>query len=595
VIGLRTRRERATTTSVPEPGGHLAPGPGSIQVHPRMLEINGVWAASLSVSGYPSEVAPGWLEPMLTYPGRLDVSVHVDPVPNQVAAARLKKQRARLESGRWADAGKGRLADPATEAAAQDATDLAYQIARGQGRLFTVGIYLTVYAGSESDLEREVQAVRSLASSMLMGTVPLTYRALQGWAATLPVGVDPVGTGRVLDTASLAASFPFTSPDLSSPDPTDPGPCGGVLYGANAASSSLVFWDRFAAENHNSVTLARSGAGKSYHTKLEIIRSLYRGVQVHVVDPEDEYARLSDAVGGGHLQLGAHQVRLNPFDLPAHAADGVGDGLTRRALFIHTFVSVLLGQAPDPGQRAALDRAVLAAYAGAGITGDPRTWARPAPLLADLAHALEVEPDPAGPALAARLSPFVAGAFAGLFNGPTTVAPGGHLTVYSLRHVPDELKTVATLLVLDGIWRQVTDTADRRPRLVVVDEAWLLMRDESGARFLNLMAKSARKHWAGLAVITQDTADLLSTDLGQAIVANAATAVLLRQSSQALDAVTRAFALSAGERAYLASADTGCGLLIGGARERAAFQSLASPTEHALITTNPAELLDADL
>lgn len=317
MTGLRTRRERATLTSLPAPGGSPAPGPGSIQVHPRMLQINGVWAASLSVSGYPSEVAPGWLEPLLTYPGRLDVSVHIDPVPNQIAAARLKKQRARLESGRWSDAGKGRLTDPATEAAAQDATDLAYQIARGQGRLFTVGIYLTVYAGSESHLDREVQAVRSLASSLLMGTVPLTYRALQGWAATLPVGVDPVGTHRVLDTASLAASFPFTSPDLSSPDPTDPGPCGGVLYGANAASSSLVFWDRFAAENHNSVTLARSGAGKSYHTKLEIIRSLYRGVQVHVVDPENEYDRLSNAVGGGYLQLGAHQVRLNPFDLPA--------------------------------------------------------------------------------------------------------------------------------------------------------------------------------------------------------------------------------------------------------------------------------------
>ncbi|WP_194899964.1 VirB4 family type IV secretion system protein [Catenulispora pinisilvae] len=580
----------------PEPVRALdaMPAPESVQVAPRHLRICDMFAASFAVTGFPSEVGAGWLEPLLTYPGRLDVSVHIEPIETQVAAERLRRQRARFESGRRADFEKGRLADPYAEAAAEDATELAYRLARGEGRLFRVGLYLTVYAGTEKALAEQVSAVRSLAAGLLLQMQPTSFRALAGWTSCLPLGVDAIKLRRTFDTASLASAFPFTSPDLSPADPTDTSAPDGILYGVNAASSGLVIYDRWAQDNYNSIVLARSGAGKSFFSKLEILRSLYRGVQVLIVDPENEYERLAASVGGAYLDLGADGVRLNPFDLPEGAQKSAGktNALLRRALFLHTFICVLLGEQLAPTERAALDRAVLAAYAAVGITADPRTWKRTAPILSDLTDALRTQGTQEAANLAARLEPFTTGSWAGLFDGPTTTAPSGHLQVFCLRHLPDELKTVGTLLVLDTVWRQVT-SIQRRRRLVVVDEAWLLMREPEGARFLLRMAKAARKWWAGLAVITQDTADVLATDLGRAVVANASTQILLRQAPQALDAVADAFHLSAGERDFLATAPVGTGLLAAG-EQRVAFTAVASDTEYAVATTNPADLVDEE-
>ena len=584
-------RRRAPAPGEPVLAADAMPAPESVQVAARHLRLGEVWCASFAVTGFPAEVAPGWLEPLLTYPGRLDVSVHIEPIETAVAAERLRRQRARFESGRRADAEKGRLADPYAEAAAEDATELAYRLARGEGRLFRVGLYLTVYAGSEHALAEQTSAVKALASGLLLTLQPTSFRALAGWTSCLPLGVDTLKLRRTFDTASLASAFPFTSPDLAPSDPTDTSAAAGILYGVNAASSGLVIYDRWAQDNYNSIALARSGAGKSFFSKLEILRSLYQGVQVLVVDPENEYERLAAMAGGAYLDLGAEGVRLNPFDLPENAEESAGktNALVRRALFLHTFISVLIGERLTPSERAALDRAVLAAYHAVGITADPRTWRRPAPILSDLAGALQDAGDPAAASLAAKLQPFTTGSWAGLFDGPTTTAPAGHLQVFCLRHLPDELKTVGTLLVLDTVWRQVT-SRQRRRRLVVVDEAWLLMREEEGARFLLRMAKAARKWWAGLAVITQDTADVLSTDLGRAVVANASTQILLRQAPQALDAVADAFHLSAGERDFLATAPVGTGLLAAG-EARVAFTAVASETEYAACTTNPADLL----
>jgi type IV secretory pathway VirB4 component len=536
---------------------------------------------SFAVVGYPREVGYGWLAPLLEHPGRLDVALHVEPVRNDLAAERLRRQQARLESARRVDAAKGRLSDPGIEVAAQDAAELSGRLARGQAKLFRLGLYLTVHAPDPDALEAECARVKALVSSLLLDAVPATFRSLQGFVTTLPVGIDNLSMRRTLDTDAVAAAFPFSGVDLAG--------AGGVLYGTTLSGSGLVCWDRFALDNHNSVILARSGAGKSYLAKLEALRSLYDGVEVFVVDPEDEYRRLAHAVGGAYLHLGASGVRLNPFDL----APGP-DPLTRRALFIHTLVAVLLGEKPDPAATAALDRGVLAAYAAVGITADPRTHARPAPVLADLTKALEADPDPAATTLAARLAPYVTGSYRQLFCGPTTTRPEGHLVVISLRDLPDELKAAGTLLTLDAVWRRVADPATRKRRLVVVDEAWLLMRDPEGAKFLFKAAKSARKHWAGLTVVTQDAADLLGSDLGQAVVANAATQILLRQAPQAIEAVGDAFGLSQGERAFLVSARRGEGLLSTAAHERVGFCALASPAEHDLVTSSPAELAGLD-
>ena len=314
-------------------------------------------------------MARGWLEPLTAHPSRLDVAVHVEPVPANIAAERLRRQLARLESGRRADAAKGRLGDPEVEVAAEDARDLAAGLARGEQKLFRVGLYLTVHARTEEQLEAECARVRAVCASMLLDAQPATWRMLQGWTSTLPVGVDALGQRRSFDTDALAASFPFASAELSATT--------GVLYGTTTNGSGLVLWDRFAQDNHNSVILARSGAGKSYLAKLEALRSLYAGIEIAVVDPEDEYRRLAETVGGAYVHLGAPGVRVNPFDL----APGP-DALTRRALFVHTLVAVLLGDKPDPAATAALDRGIVAAYESVGITvrppqpRPPRTAAR---------------------------------------------------------------------------------------------------------------------------------------------------------------------------------------------------------------------------
>ncbi|MGC4856650.1 VirB4 family type IV secretion system protein [Micromonospora sp. DT4] len=594
---ISVRRRRAPnddSTSPPSAGLAATVAPASVEVTPRFLRVGDGYAATLVVTGYPAEVGPAWLEPLLSWPGRLDLALHIDPIPAPVAASRLRNQRARFESSRRADEQKGKLADPYVEAAADDAADLAERLARGAAKLFRVGLYLTVHARTEAELLDACAQVKAAAASTLIEVQPATWRHLPGWTTTLPLATDSLQMRRTMDTQALAAAFPLASADLPAPLPGDPATTGGVLYGVNPDSQGIVWWDRWAQENHNSVILARSGAGKSYFVKLDVLRNLYQGVQVAVVDPEDEYLRLADAVGGTIVRLGAPAVKINPLDLPA--GDTRPDVLTRRGLFLHTLIAVLLGQLPPPAERAALDRAILAVYRQAGITADPATHHRPAPLLKDLAATLRADDNPAAHELAARLAPWVAGSFSDLFDSPTTTRPDGHLVVWSLRHLPDELRTIGTLLALDSIWRSV-DAPGRAHRttrrLVVVDEAWLLMRDGEGARFLFKMSKAGRKRNAGLSVITQDVADVLGTDLGHAVVSNAATQVLLKQAPQAIDQVADAFGLTAGERRMLLSARVGHGLLISGTN-RTAFESISSQAEHLLATTKPSDLADLD-
>jgi type IV secretory pathway VirB4 component len=580
------KRARARSTAPVKTD--VMPAPAALEVTPTHVRVGDGYAATFAVCGYPAEVGPAWLVPLLSYPGRVTVAVHTEPVPAQVAAPMLTRQRARLESTRRIDAERGRLADPMVEAAASDAADLAERVARGASKLHYGAVYVTVHGRTLDELHETTAGVRSAAASMLLDVQPATFRHHLGYTTTLPLGVDALGMRRIFDTESLAAAFPFASGDLAAPAPGEYTSAEAVLYGVNTTSHGVVMWNRWAQDNHNSVVLARSGAGKSYFVKLEVLRSLYQGVEVSVIDPEDEYTPLAAHVGGTVIALGRPDVHLNPLDVPT---DTGHDTLRRRQLALHTIVTVMLGAIPPPAEREALDRAITATYEQAGISHDPATWNRPAPLLADLAATLTADPDPAAQQMAARLAPWTHGSFSDLFAGPTTVRPDGHLVVWSLRHLPDELRTIATMLALDHIWghidRPTASDAARRParrRLVVVDEAWLLMRDGEGARFLFRMSKAARKRSAGLTVVTQDAADVLSTDLGLAVVSNAATQVLMRQAPQAIDAVTAAFGLTGGEARLLLSAGRGEGLLVAG-RSRVPFRSRASGDEHALAAT----------
>ncbi|MGF6886303.1 hypothetical protein ABIA39_000270 [Nocardia sp. GAS34] len=584
--GAGGRRRRARR------GGRVRFAPESLTISTRHLQVGSDFVATIAVTGYPREVTPGWLTPLTGFSGRVDIAMHIEPVDPHLAATRLRRQIARLESSLASAAAHNRVGDPAVEVAAEDAAALSAQLARGESRLFRAGLYLTVHADSERELTGQVSALRTLAASMLIETCPLSYRAVEGWTATLPLGIDPVRVHRTFDTHALAAAVPFASAQLPPPDPISTTPAG-VLYGRDGAAG-LLFHDRFGApmHNHNETILGQSGAGKSYLVKTSILRSLYRGIQAIVIDPEDEYAALCDAVGGTHVRLGAPGVCLNPLDLDIHVSPtgrrtAPADALTRRKLFLHTVIEVLLGD-QTPAQRAALDAALTATYTAAGITTDPASWVRPAPTLSLLRGELAATGDPVSVDLAAGLAPYVAGgAFAGLLGGASTHRAHGALIVYSLRELPDELRTIGTVLALDATWRHVTDPASRWPRVVVVDEAWLLMRQPAGARFLFRLAKSARKHLAGLTVATQDAADVLATDLGRAIVANAATQILLRQAPQSVDQVGDAFTLSAGERRFLTTAPRGVGLLSVGAQQRTVFASLASLAEHELATTSP--------
>jgi type IV secretory pathway VirB4 component len=575
------------TTQHPDEGGAYLPFAGPVEVGERWVRVGDEYVSTLVVTGYPAEVGAGWLEPILAYPGRVDVALHIEPVPPQVAAQRLRKQRGRLESSRRHDAARGRLDDPELDAAALDAAELATRLARGQAYLFRLGLYLTVHGPSPQDLAERATEVRNLAASLLLDTAPATWRQLHGWITTLPLGYDALAMRRVFDTDALAAAFPFASPDL----PLGAGDAGmGVLFGLNLASCGVVVWDRWAQDNYNTLILARSGAGKSYLAKLDLLRNLYLGVEAFVIDPEDEYLALADAVGGTIIRPGAAGVRINPLDL--NPGDGE-DALYRRTQFMQTFIAVVMsgdgaagGASLPSDEAAALDDAVLAAYRAKGITTDPRTWRRPPPVLADLATHLPSFGDP-GRAVASRLRPYVAGSFKTLFDGPTTTAPDGHLVVYAIKQLADELKPVGTLLALDAIWRRVSTCPVDLPQLVLVDEAWRLLSAGLGAKFLLQLAKGARKYGAGLTVVTQDAADVLSTDIGRAVVSNAATQILLRQAPQAADAVAEAFGLTDGERAFLLSAGRGDALLACGTA-RVAFHSLACDIEADLIQTGPA-------
>ncbi len=558
------------------------PVPSALEVDRDCVRTGEVWHRPLAVIGYPREVDEGWLAPLLAAAGELDLAVHIEPVSPVIAAERLRRQRARLESTRRLDADRGRLIDPTLAAAAEDAEQLAASLARGESRLFRSGLYLRVSAASREQLEERTARVRALCASMLLHVVPATFRAYEGWLSTLPLGTDRLRLLRTFDTPALAAGFPFASADPPLEE-------DGVLYGL-AESGAPVLIDRFARSNFNSVELAYSGAGKSYAAKLEALRLLYQGVQVFILDPEDEYHRLCTAVGGAYLPLtGPNAVALNPLDLP------VGEtprALDERILFLADLIELLAGGL-DGGEIAVLDRAARAAYQHAGITTDPATHRRPAPLLADLVTALETESE-TGRRVAERLSPYATGSHSSLFDRPTSVQPDSHLVCFSLRGLPERMRAPALMLALDGIWRLLEGPLRRR--IVLVDEAWDLMRDTPqsgreapGARFLFRLAKKARKRWTGLTTITQDPGDLLDSPLGQAVVNNASQHLLLRQSPQAINRVGEAFALTKGERSYLLRCPVGHGLLLTG-EQRIPLQVKASAAEHQLVTSDPAEL-----
>lgn len=548
-------------------------GPDAVEVGANRVKAQNTWCQTLAIKDYPREVRAGWLQPLLTFSREADVALHIEPLPAKAAADRLRRQRARLESTRRLDEKRSRLTDPALDAAALDAEDLAGRLARGEDRLFGVGSYVTVRAATEPELDDAVDALEGVCGSLLLEESTTTFRALEGFVTTLPLGLDALRHHKTFDTRALATTFPFASAEV--------GTEGGILIGRNTASGGLVFWDRFAEANlnHSQVILAQSGAGKSYFTKLIVLRSLFDGIEAIVIDPEAEYGRLARAVGGTVIDLGSPGCRLNPLDLVPERGD---QALAGQQETCRVLCAQLVGELSGEEQQE-LDRALHAANLNAGITLSTQTHMRLGPSLCDVVE--ELSDTPPAQSLAARLRPVLATELNGLFDGPTTVAPAGHLVVLSLRElrgqVPEGRKKALSFVARDWVWKRVR-FGPARPRVVVVDEAWLLLKhDPAAATLLEDLARSTRKQKCGLVTVTQNVADVAGTSLGEAVLENAGCAVLLGQHAHAVDAVGDALALSEGEREHIRTCPKGHGLFISGP-ERAALEVIASSDEHVL-------------
>ncbi len=395
--------------------------------------------------------------------------------------------------------------------------------------------------------------------------------------STIPTCLDKLKVIRNMDTTSVATTFPFTSSELTSSE--------GILYGLNRHNGSLIIFDRFSLENANSVIFAKSGAGKSYLIKLEALRSLIFGIDIIVIDPETEYKRLCDAVGGEYLDFSVNSsTKINPFDLPK--IPELEDQLSLKILSLHALFRIMLGDLSS-SESAILDRALVDTYRLKGITQDPTTQTNEPPLLEDLYKVLQAMDEPESKSLAEKMERYIKGSLAGVFDQRSNVNLDNSFTVFSIRNLEDVLRPIAMFMILDFIWTKVKH--DLKKRLLLLDEAWTLMRYPDSAAFVYSLAKRARKYYLGLTTITQDVNDFLSTEYGKAVVTNSSIQILLKQHPAAIDKIAEVFYLSDGEKNFLLSAGIGEGLFFAGTNH-VAMQVKASQSEHELITTNPREI-----
>ena len=571
-----------------EPAPEPAPEPAAaatalLEERPGAVSAGGELSRVLALTDYPRHVAPHWLGGLLELDEPVDLSLHLEPLDPQRSARDLTRRLAELESSRRIGARSGRLPSAAREAARSDVERLRGGLARGEERLLRAGLYLRLRGRSRADLRRAEARARAALAPLPARARPALYEMLPGLISSLPAGEDHLRRRVTLDSASAATMIPFAAAELP------PGP--GLLYGSSLRGGSPVVLDPFGPgqPNANKVVVAASGAGKSYACKVEALRALLLGIEYSVIDPEGEYGAICDAVGGERLRLsGSAPHRLNPFELPPEPAAGGGDALAGRVLALHGLLALMLaepGRELGQAERGALDRALYACYRRAGITEDPATHGRPAPLLRDLASVLEASGEPHG--LAARLARYASGSLGRLFSEPAGAAPRGPVVVFDLEGLEAELRPLATYLIADRLWGEVR--RDPRPRMLLIDEAWSLMRHAEGARFVARVARGARKRWLGLTTVTQEVSDFLAAPEGRAVLGQSATRLLLRQESATVALLQESFALSERERSFLLGCRPGEGLLLARG-SRVALRVEASPGEHELCTTDPAEL-----
>ncbi len=567
--------------------------PASLEFKSNYFMLGTRYCRTLYAYGYPRSIYTGWLSSIINLDEVLDISMFIYPVDSQVVMNNLQRKVTQLEASMEVNAEHGKVRDPGLEAAYQDAEELRDKLQIGAEKFFRLGLYFTISAKSEDELTFITHKVETLLGQQMVLTKAASAQQEQGLNSTIPQFTDELQIRRNMDTGALSTTFPFTSADLTQDN--------GILYGINLHNNGLIIFDRFSMENYNMTVFAKSGAGKSFTVKLESLRSMMMGADILIIDPENEYQKLCEAVGGSYIRLSlSSDTRINPFDLPRIVdQDDVGEGeeadsLRANLITLHGLLRQMLGASQvasdgtvvnvlTPAEEADLDQALIDTYARVGITSDPLTQNTTPPVMADLYDTL-LHMGGSGPSLAQRLRKYTTGTFAGIFSQQSNVEINNHMVVFNIRDLEDELRPVAMYIVLNHIWSKVR--TDQRKRILVVDEAWQLMKYPDSANFMFSLAKRARKYNLGLTTVTQDVEDFVSSPMGRAIVANSSIQLLLKQSPSAVDVLGQVFKLTEEELKRLSNFAVGQGLFFAG-QNHVMIQIIASETETGLISTTP--------
>lgn len=553
--------------------------PSAVKINTGHLELNTKLVRSFFVLVYPSVITMGWLEGLINADMQLDVSIFIYPKDSSKVLRDLKGKVAKIQASIQLNNEEGKVRDPQLETAYRDVEGLRDAIQQGTEKFYKVGVYIQIYANTIDELEKTSQAVEGILSQQNIITKRSALQMDDGFNSCLPILKDDLDVGTNMNTGPLSACFPFISSDLSSDN--------GILYGINRHNRSLVIFDRFDLENANSLVFATSGAGKSYAVKLEILRSRMLGIAVIVIDPENEYKILADTLGGAYINLSLNaNTRINPFDLPKPLPGESNADILRSAIIdLMGLMNLMLGKL-NPTEVSIMEKAIQECYAKRDISPLSDFTKITPPTMSDLVEILEGIVG--GESLAQRLYRYTEGTFSGLFNQSTNININNDFVVFSIRDLQETLRPIAMYILLKHVWTAIRSQLKRR--ILAIDEAWILMQYEDSARFLYGLAKRARKYYLGITTISQDVTDFLSSPLGKPIVTNAAMKILLKQSSAAIDQVADTFALTSGEKQLLIQSEVGQGIFFAGPKH-VAMQTVAFPSEHRVITTNPKDIL----
>ncbi|MBI2674019.1 MAG: DUF87 domain-containing protein [Candidatus Zambryskibacteria bacterium] len=553
--------------------------PSALKVTPREISLGEKILRSFFVISYPRYLSEGWFSPIINMDRVFDISIFVHPIETSRVLRQFQRKVAEVQSQIHSREEKGLVRDPKLDVAYQDLENLRDQLQQAQERLFDVGLYITIYGDNNSELDKIESEIKSILEAKLIYVKPALFQQEQGYKSTLPLGNDLLEVHSKLNSSPLSSLFPFTSFDLTSDK--------GILYGINRHNSSLVLFDRFSLENYNSIVFGQSGGGKSYATKLEILRTLMFDTEVIVIDPEREYEYMAEATGGRYFKISLNsEHHINPFDLPVPGPDESAANVLRSNIINLVGLFRLMMGGLTAEEDAIIDRAITETYALKDITAESDFRTVEPPLMSDFEMVLiGME---GGESLAQRFSKYTKGTWSGFINRPSNVDINKKFAVFSLRDMEDELKPIAMYIVTHYIWNVIRK--DLKKRLLVIDEAWWMMKSEDTASFLMSMVKRGRKYFLGVATVTQDVGDFLKSPYGLPIITNSSIQILLKQSPTIIDELQKVFNLTDEEKFLLLESDVGEGIFFAGLKH-VAIKNIASYTEDQIITSDPSQVL----